>query len=596
MSNEITAYFKGTSGVSESVYQFDYGMILIIDGPDLTAPFEVHFEHTGGVDAVTAIGQDNRVAIPNACLALPGRVTAYIYDHTGQHDGQTAYVVRFQVMNRARPVDEVTDEQDSAISKAIALLAEPIDNIETIVNEALAKTGTTLHQLEEQFNTAIHAVTTSTEVTDIRVGDDGVTYNTAGQAVRTQFSNLKSAFIAGENGYYIVKPPETVALSVFKPQTGNFSSAPNRVTYVTGVSLHGAKGVRIEIQAGYQWVVHFANVNGQYTYISSYPSGNQWKSDGSFFVEVPDGANRMYINCKKTDNSDISASVVLGIFNVWLIKPEEKEVYEYDDSTSFTSQYYGNYQYVIPTPNANEWARLTQDRFYHINKNNILRIKPVNGYSCVINFFDADFRRLGNNGAWITGDTYIDLKSFYQSSEYFKISYKGSENETLTSNNYNMFSVSDTHMQNIIPSANIAKMTFVKSYSVNTSDIAVYNDTIVIADTGYLMINDTRVDVEVGHGNNIMFGTSLYNDFPKLYSGGWYTWNKCVYVIGITDNSATLIDTITFDALPDGFINACVDDKNERIYIFEETGADTYQGNILFAVADFDGNIITQKP
>ena len=192
MSNEITAYFKGTSGVSESVYQFDYGMILIIDGPDLTAPFEVHFEHTGGVDAVTAIGQDNRVAIPNACLALPGRVTAYIYDHTGQHDGQTAYVVRFQVMNRARPVDEVTDEQDSAISKAIALLAEPIDNMETIVNEALAKTGTTLSQLEAQFNAAVHAVTTDTEVTNIRVGDDGVTYPTAGQAVREQFSNLKS--------------------------------------------------------------------------------------------------------------------------------------------------------------------------------------------------------------------------------------------------------------------------------------------------------------------------------------------------------------------------------------------------------------------
>ena len=211
MSNEITAYFKGTSGVSESVYQYDYGMLLIIDGPDLTAPFEVHFEHTGGVDAVTAIGQDNRVAIPNACLALPGRVTAYIYDHTGQHDGQTAYVVRFQVMNRARPVDEVTDEQDSAISKAIALLAEPIDNMETIVNEALAFTGPALADLQAadalqtaRMDTFTHLPSGSTagdaELTDIRVSADGVTYGSAGTAVRNQFTGLKSNLIFSDIG------------------------------------------------------------------------------------------------------------------------------------------------------------------------------------------------------------------------------------------------------------------------------------------------------------------------------------------------------------------------------------------------------------
>lgn len=195
MSNEITAYFKGTSGVSESVYQYDYGMILIIDGPDLTAPFEVHFEHTGGVDAVTAIGQDNRVTIPNACLALPGRVTAYIYDHTGQHDGETAYVVRFQVMNRARPVDEVTDEQDSAISKAIALLAEPIDNIETIVNEALAFTGPSIKSLDARITNLATlsegSTTGDAELIDARVVGDKV-YGTLHQAIDTEISGLKN--------------------------------------------------------------------------------------------------------------------------------------------------------------------------------------------------------------------------------------------------------------------------------------------------------------------------------------------------------------------------------------------------------------------
>ena len=258
MSNEITAYFKGTSGVSESVYQFDYGMIMIIDGPDLTAPFEVHFEHTGGVDAVTAIGQDNRVAIPNACLALPGRVTAYIYDHTGQHDGQTAYVVRFQVMNRARPVDEVTDEQDSAISKAIALLAEPIDNIETIVNEALAFTGPAINSLDARITNLARlsegSTTGDAELTDARVVGD-ITYDTLHQAIDTELSNLKSdlkytfdtidanevngEYLTTDNGAGIIRRDNgtyNTSVAVWKHET--ISVNPNELYRISGVSTN----------------------------------------------------------------------------------------------------------------------------------------------------------------------------------------------------------------------------------------------------------------------------------------------------------------------------------------------------------------------
>lgn len=67
--------------------------------------------------------------------------------------------------------------------------------------------------LQAQFDTAVAAVTTDTEVTNIRVGADGVTYATAGEAVRTQFSDVKSALdsslsywtplgVIGNKGYY----------------------------------------------------------------------------------------------------------------------------------------------------------------------------------------------------------------------------------------------------------------------------------------------------------------------------------------------------------------------------------------------------------
>ena len=228
MSNEIVAYFKGTTGVAESVYQYDNGMILIIDDEiDLTSPFEVHFEHDGEVETTTEIGQDNRVAIPNACLAVPGTVTAYIYEHTGQNDGETAYVIRFRVMGRTRPVDVVTEEQDSVISRAIALLQHPIQNIETIVSEALSFVGETFEEMNEdldewkggvedgldtwkdgveddfdilqgQFDTAVAALTVDSEVADIRVGADGVTYTSAGEAVRSQLSGVISTITTSQ--------------------------------------------------------------------------------------------------------------------------------------------------------------------------------------------------------------------------------------------------------------------------------------------------------------------------------------------------------------------------------------------------------------
>lgn len=48
--------------------------------------------------------------------------------------------------------------------------------------------------LQGQFDTAVAAVTTDTEVTDIRVGADGVTDTTAGASVRRQFTDVKADF------------------------------------------------------------------------------------------------------------------------------------------------------------------------------------------------------------------------------------------------------------------------------------------------------------------------------------------------------------------------------------------------------------------
>lgn len=141
MSNQITAFFKGRSGVSESVYQYDYGMVLNLQDIELPSYFDCYFEVYGSDDAIPAVGTLNRVAIPNRCLETEGIVTLTIPLHTGQNDSEVEYVVRFRVIGRARPVDDGSSEEQSAISKALAWLQNPVDNIEEIIKDALDEYG-----------------------------------------------------------------------------------------------------------------------------------------------------------------------------------------------------------------------------------------------------------------------------------------------------------------------------------------------------------------------------------------------------------------------------------------------------------------------
>lgn len=232
MSNTITAFFKGRVGVAEAVYQNDYGLVMNLDSIELPAHFDCYFSTLEQDEAIPGIGADNQVAIPNDCLTRAGSVMLHIPLHTGANDSEVEYVVYFKVIGRARPIDDGTPTQMTAIERALALLSQPITNIEEIVNEALSFTGDTFDEMQEQldadqaayessmnsratafeaeirsdiadvehdfdvlngqYQTAVSALTVDSEVQNVRVGDDGVTYASAGEAVRTQFSNLKS--------------------------------------------------------------------------------------------------------------------------------------------------------------------------------------------------------------------------------------------------------------------------------------------------------------------------------------------------------------------------------------------------------------------
>lgn len=300
MSNTITAYFKGRVGVAESVYQNDYGIVMAFDSIALPAHFDCFFSRLNQEEALPGLGADNRVTIPNSILANPGNVTIHIPLHTGEDDSEVEYVIYFKVIGRARPIDDGTPAQMTAIERALALLSQPITNIEEIVNEALSFTGDTFAEMKQeladdfaeykgdvdddiadfktevrdrvsdvesdfsdlsddfdnldaQFQTAVAAVTTDTEVTNIRVGDDNVTYTTAGEAVRKQFADVKKAM----NIKYSYSTGATFVLKHIDA-TGMLVDNNNK-NAAFELPLLALKGSTVSVDAGYKFQMALHN-------------------------------------------------------------------------------------------------------------------------------------------------------------------------------------------------------------------------------------------------------------------------------------------------------------------------------------------------
>ena len=75
-----------------------------------------------------------------------------------------------------------------------------------------------------RIDNIISAVTTDTEVTDIRVGADGVTYDTAAEAVRTQFTNITTDVASIQKHFAtvnILDPTQVYTEKYFRFSIGN---------------------------------------------------------------------------------------------------------------------------------------------------------------------------------------------------------------------------------------------------------------------------------------------------------------------------------------------------------------------------------------
>ena len=384
--------------------------------------------------------------------------------------------------------------------------------------------------------------------------------------------------------------------------SGRYSYTSLRFSVYGGIALMGASAIDILCGSGYQIAAAFCRYyDSNYENMGYIVPAGSYTTDSFFNVVVPDGATHLLVMAKKPDDSAFTSDEIKNadILTVKLRGNDERYISQYEGVDSAKPKHWGFYQFNAGQKQMFQAARLTAETIYEVGDNKELRISLKSGYLCAVNFFDSDRNLLGNTGTWIQYTQTIPLDNYYyDDTAYFAITCRRADGNAISLDETDCIDFDVSSVKTTLPVLATQDLQTIESYKFDSSDIAVYNGNVFHAYTNNsLWLDGTEIpNAALGHGNNMMFGTELDGTFPRLYAGSWYQGDKNVYVNRITNSTAEHIETITYDELPTGYLNMCVDEPNERVYIFMETGADTYQGNILFAVGDFDGNIITSKP
>ena len=127
--NTITAHVGEKTYVkTDPVFQYDYGLKLIIDGVTLPEEYEVQFGNTTSAANKTVTGDATGAAIPDEYLRNGEDIHAYLFMHTSEDDGFSVYHIHIPVTDRAAIAEEaITPIQHDVIEEALEALAEAVE-------------------------------------------------------------------------------------------------------------------------------------------------------------------------------------------------------------------------------------------------------------------------------------------------------------------------------------------------------------------------------------------------------------------------------------------------------------------------------------
>lgn len=119
---------------TDSVFQYDYGLRLVIEGVELPESYRVHFGNKENSVAKTVFGDSTGVDVPDEYLQSGEDVHAYVFLKNEDEYGYTVYHIHIPVVDRAAiDTEAITPVEHSFVEDALQEIAENVVKTENNV-------------------------------------------------------------------------------------------------------------------------------------------------------------------------------------------------------------------------------------------------------------------------------------------------------------------------------------------------------------------------------------------------------------------------------------------------------------------------------
>ena len=196
--------------------------------------------------------------------------------------------------------------------------------VDLIAREQIQSTENTLSAQIANLVANAGSTEKDSELVDIRVGADGITYDSAGDAVREQVSSLtesiteifenKNTVILTGDSYYMNAVISATVDELGQVYMQGVDSRNHRITYMKRFKVQPNSKLTVLVKNGYQVrCIFFKNygdlrIGGAFYYIASSENDlTTWHTDNRV-ITVPSGAHGVSVSISKVDDSTILPS------------------------------------------------------------------------------------------------------------------------------------------------------------------------------------------------------------------------------------------------------------------------------------------------